>query len=51
MLPPFRTSAIGLCLRFRRARHIEEPGEWIRAAHKEEQPATQPEGDDKEATV
>jgi DNA-binding GntR family transcriptional regulator len=30
-------------------RHIEEPGEWIRAAHKDEQPASQPEGDDKEA--
>jgi DNA-binding GntR family transcriptional regulator len=30
-------------------RHIEEPGEWIRAAHAREQPASQTEGDDKEA--
>jgi DNA-binding GntR family transcriptional regulator len=30
-------------------RHIEEPGEWIRAAHKQEQPSTQTDGDEKEA--
>ena len=30
-------------------RHIEEPGEWIRAAHVQEEPANQSEGDDKEA--
>ncbi|MGH9373918.1 MAG: GntR family transcriptional regulator [Vicinamibacterales bacterium] len=30
-------------------RHIEEPGEWIRAAHKQEQPAAGAKGDENEA--
>jgi DNA-binding GntR family transcriptional regulator len=30
-------------------RHIEEPGEWIRAAHKQEQTSNQTQGDEKEA--
>lgn len=32
-------------------RHIEEPGEWIRAAHTQEQSAAQSEGNEKEAAV
>ena len=32
-------------------RHIEEPGEWIRAAHAQERGTAQTEGDEKEAAV
>jgi DNA-binding FadR family transcriptional regulator len=32
-------------------RHIEEPGEWIRAARKQERASIQTEGDKKEAPV
>ena len=32
-------------------RHIEEPGEWIRSAHQQEQAAKQPDADDKQAAI
>jgi DNA-binding FadR family transcriptional regulator len=32
-------------------RHIEEPGEWIRAAHAQERGETGTDGDEKEAAV
>ena len=32
-------------------RHIEEPGEWIRSAHQQEQAATPTEPDEKEAAI
>jgi len=32
-------------------RHIEEPGEWIRCAHQQEQAATPPEADEKQAAI
>jgi DNA-binding FadR family transcriptional regulator len=32
-------------------RHIEEPGEWIRSAHQQEQAARTPEADEKQAAI
>jgi DNA-binding GntR family transcriptional regulator len=32
-------------------RHIEEPGEWIRSAHQQEQAATPPESDEEQAAI